>query len=338
MRLFHRGPDLRGAEVAGHLDEVGSRRELLAHRLPPVVGPPGLAHLAVAQGSVRGARPLAAFGAVTARAHEQPARREHPGPGQPALRHPLLELERDVAGRAHVAHARDAALDVEAELLHRAQGARGVGGLGALRVGVVEVGVEVDEAGQHGAARHVDDPGGRRRLACVPAGSSARDAVPLDHERAFARGGAGAVEDAAAPQHDCALRPPRARGHGNAARVVAGGGRGVEEAPAVRGAVLADGARGGEGAQGQESEGAQHRKGSFRSRGAAPTHGEGRSRATRLYADYNPDSSRRSPSCSGRSPNHGEQRERARPGPELALHGRNGGSRPCPRPSWPWSP
>ena len=215
MGLLDGGRRLGLGEVAGDLDDVGPRRELLAHRLAPVVRSLGLAHLRVVQLSVGGSRARAPLGAVAARAHDEPARREHPRTHEPAFLHPLLQLEGHVVAGAHVAHARDTALDVVAELLRPAQRARGVGGLGAVGVRVVEVGVQVDEPGHHGAAGHVDHARGGG-----PVGGAGqqdlRDAVALDDERSVAGGGAGTVEEPAAPQDDRALGPLRTGGHGDA--------------------------------------------------------------------------------------------------------------------------
>src|SRR5579862_7716390 len=102
--------------MAGDFDDVSTVRELLAHRLAPVVR--SRRH---ADHAPRGAIVWPAVVTVTALARDQLAGREDARADDAVLLDPGLETKRDVALGAYVAYAGDAAFDVVAETLDPAQ-------------------------------------------------------------------------------------------------------------------------------------------------------------------------------------------------------------------------
>ena len=176
-----------------------------------------------------------AFGAVTSGRGDELPGRKHPRTGDTIRRDPFLQPERNVVLRSRVAHAGDAALDEIAKSLDAAQrGVRRVHRVhdGNVWLGVVEVGVQIDEPGQHGVSRHIDD-GGVRRPILARGIENRLYFVALEDQSRRTRRRASAVEQTPPSQNDGSLRPTRNVRHRNPAGIIGRYLILVEETPAV---------------------------------------------------------------------------------------------------------
>src|SRR5438552_14158465 len=116
MRLLYGGFHFGLREMASKLDHIGAFVELFAHSLPPIVGAGGDSRR-VGHANQRIGRVL---GRMPSLGGDELSRRKDAWPRYAVLRDPLFQPERDVACRADVANASDAALQEVAQFFHGA--------------------------------------------------------------------------------------------------------------------------------------------------------------------------------------------------------------------------